>query len=412
MSRMRRLSSLATFACLWLAIFATSPLFAQGDTTVAEIHLLEGLLPKATDSAAVLYLLAADYVQTGQPQKALAALGRVISANEGFNPAHDRAFKTLFDTAEFNAIVARANLSNTPVHQATVAFTLPEKDLIPEGLESDAATDTFYIGSLFRKKIVRFSESEPARDFAQLRGKDALPLCGLRLDADHSLWANGCSEKGNGKLYHFNRAGRLRQEFSPTAAGKHGLNDLVIRSAAEIYLTDSLANAVYRVDPAKRTFTPILFPRPLFYPNGIALSADHNFLFVADGLGVLRYDLRSQNAEEIHAGPHNTLAGFDGLYWYRGDLVGVQNGIGVPRLVQVRLSPNGLRVQQIKILEYRSALLSIPTTGTIVGSRFYFIANSQLDNLSNGRIIDPAKLEAVHIGVVPLQPRGEGTASR
>ena len=80
--------------------------------------------------------------------------------------------------------------------------------------------------------------------------------------------------------------------------------------------------------------------------------------------------------------------------------------------MQVRLSPNGLRVQQIKILEYRSELLSIPTTGTIVGSRFYFIANSQLDNLSNGRIVDPAKLEAVHIGVVPLQPRGEGTASR
>jgi hypothetical protein len=399
-----------------MAICAPSSLFGQDAASAAEIKLLEGLLPTASDSAALLYALAADYAQTGQQQKALAALRRVISANEGFNPAHDRAFKTLYETAEFQSIVATANLANEPVHRATVAFTLPENDLIPEGLENDPATDTFYISSLFRKKIVRFSSSEPARTFAQLRGRDALPLCGLRLDADHSLWANGCSEKGNGRLYHFNRTGRLRQQFSPPASGKHLLNDLVIRTVdgapGEIYLTDSLANAVYLVDPAKGTFTPIAFPRQLFYPNGITLSADHNFLFVADGLGVMRYDLRSQKAQEIHAGPHNTLAGFDGLYWYHGDLVGVQNGIGVPRLVEVRLSPNGLRVQQIKILEYRSALLSSPTTGAIVGSHFYFIANSQLDNLSNGRIMDPARLEPVRIGVVALQTAREDTEGR
>ncbi|HEX9233108.1 MAG TPA: hypothetical protein VF863_01725 [Candidatus Acidoferrum sp.] len=44
----------------------------------------------------------------------------------------------------------------------------------------------------------------------------------------------------------------------------------------------------------------------------------------------------------------------------------------------------------------------MPTTGAIRGSDFYFISNSQIDNLNGDKILDPTRLEPVRIAVVHL----------
>jgi hypothetical protein len=84
-------------------------------------------------------------------------------------------------------------------------------------------------------------------------------------------------------------------------------------------------------------------------------------------------------------------------------LVGVQYGTGPDRIVRWRLSADGLRVTSAEVLEYDSTLLSFPTTGAIRAGKFYFISNTGIDNLKDGRIADPNKLAPVQVGVVPLQ---------
>jgi len=139
--------------------------------------------------------------------------------------------------------------------------------------------------------------------------------------------------------------------------------------------------------------------------NGITLSSDDRLLFVADGLGVIRMDLLTLSGEDVVPGPGNTLAGFDGLYWHRGGLVGIQNSIGSRRVGRFQLSADGRRVTQAVILERGTDHVASPTTGALVGDDFYFIENSQLGNLARGRIVDPAKLEMVRIGVIHLSTR-------
>jgi hypothetical protein len=39
----------------------------------------------------------------------------------------------------------------------------------------------------------------------------------------------------------------------------------------------------------------------------------------------------------------------------------------------------------------------------VLGDNFYFIANTRIYNLEDDRIVDPAKLEPVHIAVVALK---------
>jgi hypothetical protein len=105
----------------------------------------------------------------------------------------------------------------------------------------------------------------------------------------------------------------------------------------------------------------------------------------------------------VRPGRHNSLAGIDGLYWYKGDLVGVQYGTGAYRVMRWRLSPDSRAVTSSEVLEYRTDLVDFPTTGAIVDDDFYFIANTGIGNLENGRIVDVAKLEPVRIAVVKLK---------
>ena len=55
-----------------------------------------------------------------------------------------------------------------------------------------------------------------------------------------------------------------------------------------------------------------------------------------------------------------------------------------------------------EVLENRTSFTVLPTTGAIRGNDFYFIANSQLDNLNGEKVMDVTRLAAVRIAVVRL----------
>jgi hypothetical protein len=59
-------------------------------------------------------------------------------------------------------------------------------------------------------------------------------------------------------------------------------------------------------------------------------------------------------------------------------------------------------VTRTTVLENRTQFTVLPTTGAIRGDDFYFIANSQIDNLNGDKIMDVTKLAAVRIAVVRL----------
>jgi len=370
-----------------------------------EIEQVEALMPTLPDRGAALFLLAHDYARMGNTAEALSSLKQCIQLEEGFDPEGDPAFEPLRSAREFQELVERVHGRYPAVHHAHVAFSVKEKDLIPEGLAVDRKSSRLYMGSLNLRKIVKITTSGDVSDFVRAGQYKLGPICGLKVDGgDASLWANTCPDNGVGaELLHFDRTGRLTERFSPPTSGQHLFNDLVLRGKDEIYLTDSLANRVYRFDHKSHRFSEVRLARGIYYPNGIALSDDGNLLYVADAFGILQINLRDGNTQEVDSGRSNTISGADGLYWYRNSLIAIQNSLGSSRVAQFRLSPDGLRVTAVITLEYRSPLVALPTTGAIHGSMFYFMSNTQVDNFKDNKIVDPAKLESVRISVVQLQ---------
>jgi hypothetical protein len=404
MSVIRSLPLLTPIVCLFVA-FAQ-----QGSPTSAEtrfrpiIQEIQRVLPTLADPGAGLFALARLYAQVGDMQKALTLLKESLAIGEGFDPSGSEMLAPLRSNPEFTELTEQAQKRYPAVHKAKVAFTVPEKDLFPEGLAYDPAAHVFYMGSMYRRKIIRMTGKGEVSDFVKPDVYRLQPIGGVHVDpVDQGLWAASDPDDAHGsELYHFDAQGKLLERYSPPGPGRHDLNDLVLYGSSAIYVTDTDANLTYRFDRKTHLFTPLNLPRPQLFPNGITLSDDSTRLYIADWLGVVAMDLRDNSTYEVDPGEHNTLCGIDGLYWYRNSLIGIQS-TGTYRVVRWFLTVDSRRVRASKVLEKGTQLVSSPTTGAIVGGQFYFMANTNIDNYDDGKIVDPAKLESVHIAVVSLE---------
>ncbi len=377
-----------------------------------EIRAIEGLMAHAgpsgfADRGAALYLLAEQYVRLGDRAKALALLQECMALDEGFDPTDDGNFVSLKNDAAFRQLVEQVRRRYPPVHRAHVAFTLGQKDLFPEGLAVDSTKRLFYMSNMHLKKIVKIAETGEVADFVRPDLYDLMLVLGVHVDpADHSVWcATYPGEKKRPEIVHFDEHGQLLERYTPPGTAPLALNDLALRDTREVYVTDTQGNRVYRFDRTSHRFTELKLSRRVFWPNGITISGDGEVLYIADLLGVVRLDLKTNQSEDVVPAPHDTLAGIDGLYWYNGNCVGVQYGTGANRVMRWKLSPDGRRVASSEVLERGTELVKNPTTGAILDEQFYFIADSGIDNLdSAGKIVDMTqKLEPLHIAVVTLK---------
>src|SRR5215213_7927552 len=104
--------------------------------------------------ARVLYNLAAAYALNNKAGDALAVLERLAAMDLFFAIEKDDDFKSLFDLPRFKTIQNALGLNQKAVNRSEKAFTIPQKDLITEGIAYDSQTKRFFVSSIYRHKIV------------------------------------------------------------------------------------------------------------------------------------------------------------------------------------------------------------------------------------------------------------------
>lgn len=179
-------------------------------------------------------------------------------------------------------------------------------------------------------------------------------------------------------------------------------------SDGSLIVTDTEPGSLYRLRSPNDTLELFLQPdRERFNSaNGITASPDGRALYVAFLEGIARVDLATRAMELLPAPDSVTTASLDGLYWHHGSLLAVQGLPTLERVVRYVLSDDGRRVERGLVLERGLPVVHHPTTGTIVGSRFYYIANSQYDRLSDaGGPLQPQAGPAVRTAVRVIELR-------
>jgi sugar lactone lactonase YvrE len=371
------------------------PAFLRWSARVAD------LAPRSTRA---LYNLACAHAVNGHPGPAVALLDRLTRMGVATGAEKDADFDGIRAQPAFQAALERAHALSTRVGSSAVAFTLPETDLITEGLAYDPRTKAFFVSSVRKRKVVRRDASGAVSDFTR-EGDGLLSVVALGVDAkDRALWLTtagfpqmeGFDKKedaGRSLLVEYDLdLGTIRRRVPPPLASAT-LSDLALGVHGEVFVSDPATGRIYVLRRGRLQLKVLVDEGPIGSAQGIAPAPDGRFIFVADYVqGIVRVDVASGSTLLLPGPADAALTGIDGLVWTAGGLVGVQNGVRPHRVVRLRLDPTHSRITRVETLERNHPEFDEPTLAVVVDGDVYYVANSQYD-----KVDDEGKLDREHL---------------
>jgi hypothetical protein len=380
-------------------------------TRRTQLKRIQSLRKERPGDGALVFYEAITRIELGEREAAFALLRSLQGRELGLVPVRDAGFEAVWEDPEFQKIREKLAEEESRTPEAPVAFRLGDPKLIPEGIAYDPKQDRFFIGSVARKKIVSANRKGEVKDFSK-PGDNLDCVLGLFVDVAHEqLYAvstNGFLDEAQKQRrnavvrYDLNNGLLVNRYDAPDA---NQLNDLAIAADGTIYATDSASGTLFRKMPGEKTLAPFGAKGALPGANGITLSAEGK-LYVAISTGIARIDL-STGAPTRLAQPETVVTGgCDGLYWHRGDLIGIQNVTNPGRVIRIALADQGTRISGITVWQsHHHPEFAEPTTGAIADDALYVIANSYVGHFQpNGGIKNPGQLKPTAIIAVPLKP--------
>jgi hypothetical protein len=352
-------------------------------------------------------------LQLGETEAGLGDLAVFARMGQTVDPA-----KIFPNIASLSDQVALRDLQQTleanrrEISRASTAFVLADRALLAEDIDYDSHSQRFFISSVRLGKIITVDRQRANRDFA--RAPDGWPLLALKVDATRGrLWATEVALQGFGfapqgdwgrsalVCYALKDGRLLRRVEGPKGSA---LGDMMLTPWGDVIVSDGDGGGVYRL-PAHGSALERLDAGDFISPQTAAPHPDGKHLFVPDylrGIGVL--DPTSRHVDWLAMNGQFALNGIDGLYAGRGVLVAVQNGTTPERVVIFRLNDSLSQIASEAIIERASRTLGDPTHGVIVGTNFYYIANSGWDVIDeHGELRPGATLSPARIMKVDLQ---------
>jgi len=273
------------------------------------------------------------------------------------------------------------------------SFGLVPSDLpMPEAMARHPATGRIYIGTVRDGKIL---SSDNGRDWSELANPADVPelwsVFDLAIDAERGhLWVATAAvpqfrqyreaDRGRSALLKLDlnsgeliSVHRIIPDRQP-----HALGSLLVRDDGTVFAADTATPLIYRLEPDQRHPEAYFGHRDFSSLRGMALSADESMLYVADyeiGIFTLPTEAAGQ-ARKLAVPEHLNEGGIDGLFWWDGYLVAIQNGISPTRLIRLKLSDDGLSVVENATLAAALAEFDVPTYGVLADNRLLFFGAS------------------------------------
>ncbi len=341
------------------------------------------------------------------PAGSLEILQGLVDSGVDYGVADIEDLAALQSQPEWPAYDAAVQSLNAPIGDATVAFTHPAGDFVPEGIA--AYGGDLLLGSIRHGFIERLGSQSATISSPDTAGHWS--VFGMRMGPAGGLWyvSAAVPEYANVDAESIGSTGLFRVDLEsgemtvravlPKQDASMVLGDLVFADDNTIYATESLTGALYRYTVDKNEFTQVIAPGTLRSMQGLVLDNSGEYLYVADYVGGLfRVSLADYSVQRVNAVENTNLFGIDGLYRYGNELIAIQNGIRPNRVVAFSLGEDGLSVSSTRVLARNLPEFDEPTLGTIVGDEFLFVANSHW-----GRFSREGNLPEALIGPIVLR---------
>ena len=374
----------------------------------AKISELHQMVP--TDSETT-FRHAAAAALTGRTAEAESLLKRLGALQASFELAGNPDFAAVRESEAYKSAVAAMEALKKPVGTETVAFRLEQKDFVPEAVTWDAGTKSFLVSSVRHRKVVRVARDGTARELVPEGSHGLWSALGIAVDSPRRI-LYVCSsahpqtlgvkkeDVGKAALFAFHAdSGKLLGRWPLGNGGKeHACDSVAVSSQGVVYVSDGVTGEVSRLrrgaqslGKSLETFLP---PGTLYSAQSLAFAPGEKTLFIADyAQGVFRVDLATRRAVLLPKPDDVDLNGLDGMAYYGGTLLAVQNGLDPTRVLRLRLSPAQDRIEKVETLARGLAIHDDPTLATVVDGVLYYVANSHWNKFGeDGQLKNPESL--------------------
>lgn len=318
----------------------------------------------------------------------------------------DEAFDRMRADPAFAPVARKMDENAAPRGASTVVFEHEANNLLPEAV--NIGPNSFFIGSVRTGAVLELRDGS-LREIAKADGGlfDLEVRDGRILASTNNQLAYGDRSRDPvAELVDIGIKDGVTTVVEKMGPGPALVGDIEISKSGIIYATDSLTPRIFVIPPEssaaeRQEITDSRFANL----QGLALNEKRGLLFVADYLaGIFVVDLKTLAVEEIANPSDAHLGGIDGLYLYKRDLVGIQNGASPQRIVRIRLDRNGKSARSLAVLQQALPEWNEPTHGVVDGDRFVYIATSNWPAYDDdGAVKDGARLEPLRIMSVRLK---------
>ncbi|HMI64963.1 MAG TPA: hypothetical protein VK517_02940, partial [Cyclobacteriaceae bacterium] len=313
-------------------------------------------------------------------------------------------FNSIKDTPEFRSLLELQREWQRPIIHSDTAFVLHDRSLHTEGIDYDAASKTFYVGSIHKRKIVKVTALGVATDFCP-EGIDGMTsIFGIKVDAKKNLlWA--CSSPmqemkdydstARSAVFKFElSSGKLLEKIQRPKMEKDGVfGDLVLNKKGDVFVSDSQTNTIFIINEKTRHLEPFFTSPDFWNIQGLSFSDNEKFLFLSDYVkGIYRLELKTKTLTEVTCNLDVSLKGIDGLVYDDHALIAIQNGTNPRRVMRYILNADQDQIIKFDIIDRKHPAFNEPTLGVVAGKTFYYIANSQWGGYDNEHHIKPDNL--------------------
>ena len=352
----------------------------------------------------ILYQLGTAAALTGHKAEAIENLKKAILIDASFKLEGLADFNAIKDTPEFRSLLELQREWQRPVIHSDTAFVLHDRSLHTEGIDYDAASKTFYVGSIHKRKIVKVTASGVATDFCP-EGIDGMTsIFGIKVDAKKNLlWA--CSSPmqemkeydsaARSAVFKFeSSSGKLLEKIQRPKMEKDGVfGDLILNKKGDVFVSDSQTNTVFIINEKTRHLEPFFTSPDFWNIQGLSFSDNEKFLFISDYVkGIYRLELKTKILTEVKCNLDVSLKGIDGLIYDDHALIAIQNGTNPLRVSRYILNADQDQIIKFEIIDRKHPAFNEPTLGVVAGKMFYYIANSQWSGYDNEHHSKPDNL--------------------
>ena len=310
--------------------------------------------------------------------------------------------------------VAGCGGSNEPEAEAPAAVAAPTPELpanisigspglIPEGIEYDTKNNRFLVGSISQGTVFVVGNDGTLTPFIQ--DPELKSSVGLEVDEERNrlLVANsdaaafGGQVPGHAKLgiYNLDTGERIAMvdlgALGPEGAKAHFANDIAVGNDGSVYVTDSLARAVFKVAPDN---TPSVFMPNTFANleqhmlNGIVYHPSGYLLIGESVAGKILAVSENDPTDISEVTLPEPVTGVDGMVWAaNGDLLVVRNDKS-RSVVALRTEDDWASA----VLAGSGTFVTQGTTAAVAGDDVY-VVNPQFDEPAANPTIERVSIQ-------------------